>query len=291
MASESPPPPPDPHRFRPSPRCGSSSSSSSPPRPSLRRAKTLANPESPRRWRREPLVDVTNRVLGAEAREHYGRLHLTSVLCDPSQRLPSLEPSWPDDATGDSPETPSRVLTHRMNLRRTRSAMPTTSFEDSSSPSRPAAAVPALPDEGLASPTAATTRELRPRTRPAITTQSSMRRATRLPAEGGSGSHAPAPAATSVPLSRRRTFGGLETMPMVREDAESAPSRPTTPLTRSRSEAGLDVGSRSDPAETPAEGPRRLRRRQTMDPSSSSTAPSSSPPTSLSRSTQRKGLR
>lgn len=76
MASESPPPPPDPHRFRPSPCCGSSSSSSSPPRPSLRRAKTLANPESPRRWRREPLVDVTNRVLGAEAREHYGRLHV-----------------------------------------------------------------------------------------------------------------------------------------------------------------------------------------------------------------------
>lgn len=73
----SPPPPPDPSRnpFLSS-SCGASSSSSSSksPRPALRRSKTLANPESPASWRRDPLHDVTNQVLGRE--REFGRLQV-----------------------------------------------------------------------------------------------------------------------------------------------------------------------------------------------------------------------
>lgn len=74
-----PPPPPDPSRnpFLSS-SCGASSSSSSSssksPRPALRRSKTLANPESPASWRRDPLHDVTNQVLGRE--REFGRLQV-----------------------------------------------------------------------------------------------------------------------------------------------------------------------------------------------------------------------
>ncbi|KAL7343114.1 hypothetical protein BJY59DRAFT_723733 [Rhodotorula toruloides] len=74
MSAASPPPPPDPNRFNPfASTCGSSPSSSSRRPPLLRRSKTVANPESPLRWRREPLADVTNLVLGR--RENWtGRL-------------------------------------------------------------------------------------------------------------------------------------------------------------------------------------------------------------------------
>lgn len=90
MASASPPPPPDPNRLRTSPCCGSSSSS--PPRNALRRSKTVANPESPLRWRREPLVDVTNLVLGRAGREMTGRLQVSSLspLHTPRNTTPRL---------------------------------------------------------------------------------------------------------------------------------------------------------------------------------------------------------
>ena len=90
MASASPPPPPDPNRLRTSPCCGSSSSS--PPRNALRRSKTVANPESPLRWRREPLVDVTNLVLGRAGRELTGRLQVSSPppLCTSRITTPQL---------------------------------------------------------------------------------------------------------------------------------------------------------------------------------------------------------
>lgn len=61
MSASAPPPPPDPrhsHHLK-------SGCSSSPCRPAVRRAKTVANPES--QWRREPLTDVTNEVLGRGA--------------------------------------------------------------------------------------------------------------------------------------------------------------------------------------------------------------------------------
>ena len=87
MASASPPPPPDPNRLRTSPCCGSSSSS--PPRNALRRSKTVANPESPLRWRREPLVDVTNLVLGRAGRELTGRLQVSSLSLSSSSLYPS----------------------------------------------------------------------------------------------------------------------------------------------------------------------------------------------------------
>ncbi|GAA5976490.1 hypothetical protein JCM10908_005518 [Rhodotorula pacifica] len=297
MASASPPPPPDPNRFRTSPSCGSSSSS--PPRNALRRSKTVANPESPLRWRREPLVDVTNLVLGRAGREWTGRL----------QRLPSVEPSPFEDAA-DAPETPTRAANRRLPLRRTRSAMPHIANEASSSPSRPAESLGALPTDGLDSPLApspamTTTRELRPRTRPAVTNQESSRRAARNHIGGGSGAGGgtggsaslapPAPLRSGTPLARRRTFGGLDSLSTVQEDAaELSLSRPMTPLTRSRSEAGIDggVGNSSSSPPSNGDGTRRLRRRRTTEPTSPSASTSATSTSgSSSRGPTRKGLR
>ncbi|KWU44146.1 hypothetical protein RHOSPDRAFT_34373 [Rhodotorula sp. JG-1b] len=297
MASASPPPPPDPNRLRTSPCCGSSSSS--PPRNALRRSKTVANPESPLRWRREPLVDVTNLVLGRAGREMTGRL----------QRLPSVEPSPFDDAS-EAPETPTRTANRPLPLRRTRSALPQMAGEASSSPSRPAPSLRAMPADGLDSPVAsasmtATTRELRPRTRPAVASHETTRRAARSRVGsgggGGSGTGPPLPPPRiGTPLARRRTFGGLDSLSPVHENydaSELSPPRPTTPLTRSRSEAGIDGGggisSEAPSSSGPSDSTRRLRRRRTTEPTSSSSSSSSSStaPTSTVRSSARKGLR
>lgn len=63
MASSSPPPPPDPTRNNPF----NKSSCSSRPSTSLKRAKTVANPEGETTWRRrDPLEDITNAYLGRE---------------------------------------------------------------------------------------------------------------------------------------------------------------------------------------------------------------------------------
>ncbi|GAA5963900.1 hypothetical protein JCM8115_002751 [Rhodotorula mucilaginosa] len=293
MASASPPPPPDPNRLRTSPCCGSSSSS--PPRNALRRSKTVANPESPLRWRREPLVDVTNLVLGRAGRELTGRL----------QRLPSVEPSPFDDAS-EAPETPTRIANRPLPLRRTRSALPQMAGEASSSPSRPAPSLGALPADGLDSPvaSASTTRELRPRTRPAVTSHETARRAARSRVGSGGGSGTGSllpPPRIGTPLARRRTFGGLDSLSPVHEDYDAStlsPPRPTTPLTRSRSEAGIDGGGGGNSSEAPSSssGPsdstRRLRRRRTTEPASASSSSSTSTaPTSTLRSSARKGLR
>ncbi|GAA5862547.1 hypothetical protein JCM3774_001054 [Rhodotorula dairenensis] len=298
MASASPPPPPDPNRFHTSPCCGSSSSS--PPRNALRRSKTVANPESPLRWRREPLVDVTNLVLGRAGREWTGRL----------QRLPSVDPAPVEDGS-DVPETPTRATNRPLPLRRTRSALPQIAVDASSSPSRPATSLGALPTDGLGSPApvASSTRELRPRTRPAVTSQDTARRFARDRVGGGGGSSGRSSSASrsggnasllppprvTTPLARRRTFGGLDSLSTVQEDDSSVPSppRPATPLTRSRSEAGIDAGHSGEATTTsPGSGDyaRRLRRRRTTEPTSSSQS-SGTPPTSSSRASARKGLR
>lgn len=222
------------------------------------------------------------------------------ILISPTnlQRLPSLEPSLRDDLESDVLGTPSRTATRVLPLRRTRSAIPqqhADAVDASPSPARTTEALPALAHDGLASPSSPANRELRLRTRPAIAQQPSMRRSARVPSEGGGGSFtAAAPPRLSTPLGRRRTFNGLETLAIVREDvAEAVPSRPTTPLTRSRSEAGIDAsGSASSPT-SPSESEqvsRRLRRRRTSDGAVSS--PSLLSLGSLqTRSSSRKGLR
>ncbi|GAA5821161.1 hypothetical protein JCM11251_004493 [Rhodosporidiobolus azoricus] len=280
MASASPPPPPDPNRpgnpFR------TSCSSSSPARPALRRSKTLANPESPTTWRREPLVDVTNAVLG---REHLGRL----------QRVPldgNLQPfpSTDDDiSTSPLPATPSSRIPRRA-LRRTRSAAPTMGGGGPGPSSSPSGggnvtfAPSALPGDGLASPP----RELRPRLpRPAggLGAGAAGSRRTRSASFGGgsgggssaaSGSSSllpPVPSTSTATPSRRRTFGGVS-LAAVLEDPEdtavtasssAAPSPTPTPRTRSRAR-GLDEGEGGEDGaggHGTSENERRLRRRRT----------------------------
>lgn len=89
MASSSPPPPPDPNRPNPF----NTGCSGTPARPALRRSKTLANPESPARWTREPLADVTNAVLARERRLPLGRLQVraSSPLVPCPRRRPTFE--------------------------------------------------------------------------------------------------------------------------------------------------------------------------------------------------------
>ncbi|POY72523.1 hypothetical protein BMF94_4349 [Rhodotorula taiwanensis] len=212
-------------------------------------------------------------------------------------RLPSLEPSLSDDVESNPLGSQSRAATRILPLRRTRSAVPQShaaGADASPSPARTGDALPVLADDGLASPPSPANRELRTRTRPAIVQQPSTRRSARVPGEGGGGSTAPATPRLSTPLGRRRTFNGLETLAVVREDvAEAAPSRPMTPLTRSRSEAGIDAsGSTSSPASPHAseQVSRRLRRRRTSG--DATLSPSLSSAGSLqTRSASRKGLR
>ncbi|CDR38232.1 RHTO0S03e06370g2_1 [Rhodotorula toruloides] len=116
MSAASPPPPPDPNRFNPfASTCGSSPSSSSRRPPLLRRSKTVANPESPLRWRREPLADVTNLVLGR--RENWtGRLQRLErvrnvraqlvLLGQDAQRLSNIALRWLSQSQA---HVPSRI--------------------------------------------------------------------------------------------------------------------------------------------------------------------------------------
>ncbi|BGP14643.1 hypothetical protein JCM10213v2_002592 [Rhodosporidiobolus nylandii] len=262
MSAASPPPPPDPTRNNPfsSPSCGSS-----PSRPALRRAKTLANPESPTTWRREPLVDVTNQVLGREYGQAHGRLQRVP-LDDDLSPLALTGPSL--DSRPPSP-TPSRIPRRSLALRRTRSAMPSMGGSSPSS-ANPAPAPPAIPADGLdiVSPT----RELRPRPRPAVAAGTAIPAPPPLPdlgsrrtrsASGGGGSSAPVPTATP---SRRRTFGGVGLAAVledpVSEDASvsAAPTPTPTPRTRSRARRLEDD---ADEAASSSENERRLRRRRT----------------------------
>ncbi|GAA6002108.1 hypothetical protein JCM10207_003080 [Rhodosporidiobolus poonsookiae] len=298
MASASPPPPPDPTKPHGFPSCGPSSSS--PSRPPLRRAKTLANPESPTRWRRDPLVDVTNHVL---ARDHPARLQRVPV--DPDL-LPSPSPANAPQLPSPPPSTPSRIP--RRGLRRTQSAMPSLD----SSPTSLQAAPSALPFDGLASPT----RELRPRVpRPAGSTPagtSASRRSssgsfgTTLGGGGGSRSSSSSNLARSAPStptagpSRRRTFGGIGLAPVLEDPpsdsdaaaaagSSAAPTPTPTPRTRSRAR-GIDEGEDAPPSENE----RRLRRRRTVggSPSSSGLGGDGQASSSLGRSPSlRRGLR
>ncbi|GAA5884746.1 hypothetical protein JCM6882_005376 [Rhodosporidiobolus microsporus] len=279
MASASPPPPPDPNRpsdpFR-----SSCSSSSSPARPALRRSKTLANPESPTTWRREPLVDVTNAVLG---REHLGRLQRVPLDGD----LLPLPSASDGPSASPLPVTPSSRIPRRA-LRRTRSAAPTMGGGGpgpSSSPSGggdhlslAAFAPPALPADGLASPP----RELRPRPpRPAasLAAGAAGSRRTRSASFGGgsgggaSSSLAPIASTSTATPSRRRTFGGVGLAavledPADEEDAPASTPVPTptpTPRTRSRARGLDDEGGEDgdEGADGASENERRLRRRRT----------------------------
>ncbi|BGP38683.1 hypothetical protein JCM10449v2_002618 [Rhodotorula kratochvilovae] len=255
MASSSPPPPPDPNRLNPfHTGCGAATPHRA---PALRRSKTLANPESPTRWRREPLTDVTNAVLG---REGTGRLQRVDV--DLFLPLPSFSPATRGPAAENTPSspTPSRIP-RSTALRRTRSAAPT--FGAFSSPSSVFNEATPLARDGVASPTPAgmanaPTRELRPRPRPAGTLVPSSPTARRArTADSGATLASP-----SAPSTRRRTFGGVAALPAVIEDEPaSSPSAlqragATTPMTRSRS---LSEGE----TEIAGEGERRLRRRRT----------------------------
>ncbi|GAA5967454.1 hypothetical protein JCM11641_000551 [Rhodosporidiobolus odoratus] len=291
MASSSPPPPPDPTRnnpFNSPPSCGT------PGRPALRRAKTLSNPESPTTWRREPLLDVTNAVLGSEHWLSHGRLQ--RVPLDDELHLPTTAPAPFDVAPLlPTPAGASRIPRRSLALRRTRSAVP--SLGDSSPFSIDNVPSP-LPSDGLNSPTLAT-RELRPRPRPATAAASipapppvpgAGRRTCSASSGGGSGSSGSGrsltlPSSTATP-SRRRTFGGVG-LPAVLEDPATEDTVPTadpstpglTPLTRSRAR------SLEDAETTPGTGEneRRLRRRRTTG-----SAPSSP---SISGSGGRRGLR
>ncbi|GAA6050805.1 hypothetical protein JCM3770_001655 [Rhodotorula araucariae] len=268
MASSSPPPPPDPNRLNPF-RSGCGASSTPLRAPALRRSKTLANPESPTRWRREPLTDVTNAVVGRD--QGAGRLQRVPISdADLLFPLPPFSPATRGPAAENMPSspTPSRIP-RSTALRRTRSAAPT--FGSFSSPSDLLGdATPRLARDGLASPTpvapAGPTRELRPRPRPAGALVGSGivpgRRA--LSASAGSGASTVIPSSSpSAPSTRRRTFGGAATLTAVIEDepasspAVAAPAGATTPMTRSRSLSEGEV-------ETAGEGERRLRRRRTV---------------------------
>ncbi|GAA5855423.1 hypothetical protein JCM8547_007822 [Rhodosporidiobolus lusitaniae] len=308
MASSSPPPPPDPTRSDPfRTHCGASSSS--PSRPSLRRAKTLANPESPTRWRREVLADVTNAVLGVE----YGGLGRLQRVPIDADRLP---PQPNDDGLPSSPSTPSRIP--RRALRRTRSAAPSIpgaepSFSSPSTSTSTGPAPSALPSDGLASPS----RELRPRiprpvaAAPAATSHRRNRlRSTSL--GGGARSASAATARTLAPPSssllgsptpgpsRRRTFGGLDvTLSAVLEDpaGESSSLAPTptpTPRTRSRMRdlADEDEGEEASERDSPSENSeRRLRRRRSSGGGSTSGLRPGTPTGRESGSGGRRGLR
>ncbi|GAA5899952.1 hypothetical protein JCM8208_005550 [Rhodotorula glutinis] len=163
MASSSPPPPPDPNRNNP---FNSGCNASTPSRPALRRAKTLANPESPTRWTREPLADVTNAVLGRDGtasrrlqvrttyslcpRPQMQELVLTQPFLpqriDPELLLPipAFSPTTTTAArrrapsaenTPSSPSPSQSRIPRSTALRRTRSAAPTFRGGEPSSPS------------------------------------------------------------------------------------------------------------------------------------------------------------
>uniref|UniRef100_A0A0K3C513 Uncharacterized protein n=1 Tax=Rhodotorula toruloides TaxID=5286 RepID=A0A0K3C513_RHOTO len=215
MSAASPPPPPDPNRFNPfASTCGSSPSSSSRRPPLLRRSKTVANPESPLRWRREPLADVTNLVLGR--RENWtGRLQRVSTL--ENDPLPSLSPSRSDDVgTSSSPATSLRIPRPSSLLRRTRSAAP--GFAGSSSPGEMDILPSALPrrEPTLSRDSAVVHDDAGPSglPRPAGATASGLRRLTRS-LTGGSDASGSSTAGSSGATSgsRCRTFGGLATLP------------------------------------------------------------------------------
>lgn len=74
-SSSPPPPPPNPHSSHFNSKC---SGSSSPTRPNPRRSKTTSNPETS--WRREPLNDVTNEILGGRAFIGIGRYERRSPV-------------------------------------------------------------------------------------------------------------------------------------------------------------------------------------------------------------------
>ncbi|BGO90191.1 hypothetical protein NBRC10512_002585 [Rhodotorula toruloides] len=274
MSAASPPPPPDPNRFNPfASTCGSSPSSSSRRPPLLRRSKTVANPESPLRWRREPLADVTNLVLGR--RENWtGRLQRVPTLDhDP---LPSLSPSRSDDVdTSSSPATPSRIPRPSAMLRRTRSAAP--GFAGSSSPSD----VDVLPS-------ASTRREptvLRDSTvvrddggssslpRPAGATASGLRRLTRS-LTGGSNASGSSTAGSSGAIvgSRRCTFGGLATLPPGARSGRASVERERQTVEeeanhRQRVDRLGDADAQGSAVEGRLPSPRSLTARQSLVPS------------------------
>ncbi|GAA6031703.1 hypothetical protein JCM8097_001943 [Rhodosporidiobolus ruineniae] len=312
MASSSPPPPPDPNRPHPfSPSCGTSSL---PSRPVLRRSKTLANPESPTTWRREPLLDVTNLVLGRGG-EHVGLGRLQRVPLDDGLLL---GPSPLDDASTSSPSpaTPSRIPRRSLALRRTRSAAPSfmtsTTVDDSSSPATGtgvADVVPfALADDGLPS---SPMRELRPRPgragpAPAAAgsgTSSRRARSATLGSASASGGSGGGGGGGAAGPSRRRTFGGIGLAAVLEDPASedashpppSSPSATPAPLpappptgsprTRARARVEEEEAARS------GENERRLRRRR-------SSGAGASPPSTPSRSgsaggggSARRGLR
>ncbi|GAA5942539.1 hypothetical protein JCM3775_000252 [Rhodotorula graminis] len=243
MASSSPPPPPDPNRLNP---FNSGCNASTPSRPALRRSKTLANPESPTRWTREPLADVTNAVLGREgtASRRLQRIDPELLLpipaFSPTNAARRREPSA--ENTPSSPSPSQSRIPRSTALRRTRSAAPTFRSGEPSSPStgayaRHAAAAPPTPASlhwpgarrtspptlaAAASAELGAPRVLRPRPRPALgaaapssPTSSASARRTRTVSDSAaptvSAAYPSPPASSSSAASstgRRRTFGG-----------------------------------------------------------------------------------
>ncbi|GAA5884417.1 hypothetical protein JCM16303_005071 [Sporobolomyces ruberrimus] len=283
MASSSPPPPPDPNRNGNNPFDKSHYREKVVRRPSnsLRRAKTLSNPEGETTWRRDPLLDITNSYL---ERDRTPRLQRVAYG--------DLPPRARDDlALTPSPSPSRRPLNGGTPLRRNRSEAPShlvpINFDQSSPP------VPALPLPFLATPARpppsspfvdpivplsgsteaqTPTRELRPRTRSSTSGATSPA----PPSSASSSSPAPPPtlgarrtrtrsisnneeySTTATPPSvsssnrRRRTFGGLSALPeeLASESGEGSEST-------GGSRAGEGGGSSEN------EQGRRLRRRRT----------------------------
>ncbi|GAA5995796.1 hypothetical protein JCM5350_002556 [Sporobolomyces pararoseus] len=298
MASSSPPPPPDPNRNGNNPfdksHYSTTSSSSKGKRPSnsLQRAKTLSNPENETTWRRDPLLDITNSYLSSSRR--LTRIDLPPRANDDLTLTPS--PSSPSHLSrgGGGGGVP---------LRRTRSEVPglvpLNSLDLSSFP------VPrALPDLTPTRPPPSTllhndatttpTRELRPRTRsstsanqaspsPPSSSMPSLSPSTSSPVPSIAGirrtrsssnrsdasSSSPNTPATPPSVStrgRRRTFGGLSTLP--EDAAEDTSSDSRTPSISGSDDTGSvgERGGRGGSSEN--EHHRRLRRRRTVGGSS-----------------------
>ncbi|GAA5965144.1 hypothetical protein JCM3765_002855 [Sporobolomyces pararoseus] len=321
MASSSPPPPPDPNRdgnnpFDKSHYSTTSSSKGKRPSNSLQRAKTLSNPENETTWRRDPLLDITNSYLSSSRR--LTRIDLPARANDDLSLTPS-------------PSSPSHIARGRVGgvpLRRTRSEVPglvpLNSLDLSSfplpsalpdlTPTRPRPSVSSINDA-----TTTPTRELRPRTRsstsatqaspsppsssmPSLSPSSSspvppvagIRRTRSSSGRSDSSSSSPNTPATPPSVStrgRRRTFGGLSTLP--EDAAEDTSSESGAPSVSGSDDTGSlgERGGRGGSSEN--EHHRRLRRRRTVGGSSTIPTMTTSTATDKKKVTggKRSGLR
>ncbi|GAA5935998.1 uncharacterized protein JCM15063_002676 [Sporobolomyces koalae] len=208
MSSSSPPPPPPPDPTRNNP-FDKSSCSNSRPSPTLRRAKTLSNPENETTWRREPLLDITNAYL---TRDSPPRL----------QRVPLAHSRRASDDLALSPSPSPSRLARGVPMRRTRSEVPQLSMMANTM--LPSSTTPLFSQPLPSSPSTPLVRELRPRTRsstalepPSPTPSLSSAPSTSSPALETPGLRRTRRSTSSGPATpitpRRRTFGGLSSLP------------------------------------------------------------------------------